>query len=281
MPRPREFIRHFNLLVAEKADFSIYTGNSSCYIETERKRTFYADNKRSREFFTVFSKLKTHLMEKKFCVNVDANETEYYINHIHPDGVRKKTVWAVDISNAYPSVLLVDGLITAEIKSEMDSLPKTEKLSLIGMLAHRKNWLAYRNGRRYGNADKSELIPELGKFFFHCADRIHWLMVDALQNTDSFLFSWVDCAYFANLECAEKALSIFAEQGFNFTLKPYTNFCAEPLSGSHRVMYNNTKGDVIEMRLPRINFDTPGMAEVKAHIWKFNHSDMDLCKSLN
>lgn len=270
MKKIAEFYPRFERLKKDKSDFKTCSGSNSMTIEQDGEKTIYIREPRSFDFINVAQKVKRYLVQNPTWVG-NPKEAVYYINQLPRQTVRYAQIHAVDISSAYPTVLELDGILPPYLIAEMNALTKTEKLAVIGMLARRKSWTVYRKGRNVDYEIGSD--SSTAQYYYHCANRIYSLMNDARTHTDSFLFSWVDCAYFWREDCAKTAVALFKEQGFSFKQKFYTNFEAIVSNACHLVQYDDEMHDRVGMGVPNVHSRNEGNRALTIRMVQSDYQD--------
>lgn len=250
------FSQDFNELLSKGTAFDIHQGRANIVLRVGKTTTVYTNNPYSKEFFQVARMLKNHVL-KSTVQTIEREYEEYYISDISGnENVSHERIGAIDINSAYPTVLRNDGIIDEAILRAMNSLKKTEKLAVIGMLAHRKKWKHYEGGQRVDELDFIEPRPETSRFFFHCVNRISDIMFDVKSVSESFLFTWVDCIYIHDLQEKKLVQERIKQHGFDTKNNVYTDFLAEKKRSFYAVSMINQKAETVTMTLPKSDYIT-------------------------
>jgi len=138
---------------------------------------------------------------------------------------KAEQVLNIDISSAYATCLFNNQLITEKTYKIIRSLPKTERLPCVGMLATSHTKFSYSNGECY-NVDvyRSPTAP----VFFYLIDEINYIMqqVQFLLGVD-FIFYWVDGVFFdfnTPIEKVQAVEQFLSDSGYDYKYEDVQEF---------------------------------------------------------
>lgn len=179
--------------------------------------TYLISELRSEKTFFAYQKIKTDLL--KWTAN-EIPEINRFNQIYFEGGTFEKEVYFncinIDLTSAYLTILLNDGFISPETFRFVNSLPKTERLVSVGMLAGRKKVFHY-----FGNDIKevSEIRSPFESVFFYCVERTSEILRNCrLIAGDLFIFSWVDGIYFFDSPEIKREICEYLD-GINFKYK--------------------------------------------------------------
>jgi hypothetical protein len=159
-------------------------------------------------------------------------ETKYFKTNFgfsdNPKSYLSKQVLNIDITSAYATCLLNNGLITEKTYKALKKLPKTERLPCVGMLATSHTAYKYENGECI---EVNSFRAETASVFFYLIDEINYLM----QNIQfvlgkHYIFHWVDGIFFdyntdsATVQEIERYLN---DKGYEYKYEDVQDFKVE------------------------------------------------------
>lgn len=188
------------LLIDLKQDFILTLSNYTTKVEIGEIKHTGAAQRRSNAFFGLSNKLKKEVLsspELDYIKNHSLQKWEqnYFYSLVFNAPIYSDEIFAVDITNAYPSVLKNSGLISESLFKEMNKYSKADKLGALGSLASKKEIITFEKGKPI-NTEVEE--KETAFIFNYCVKYVDKLIYKAMEFTelDSFLFYWFDCLYF-------------------------------------------------------------------------------------
>ncbi len=222
----------FNIDVLNKLQvpFTVQNGTYTTTIITPVKKVRYMMNDYSIRVFKVATMIKTDVLNSENAKAI--METKYFkTNFGFSDNAKSyisKKVLNIDITSAYATCLLQNGLITEKTYKALKKLPKTERLPCVGMLATSHTSYKYENGECI---EVNSFRSETASVFFFLIDEINYLM----QNIQfllgkHYIFHWVDGIFFdyktdkATVEEIERYLS---EKGYEYKYEDVQDFKVE------------------------------------------------------
>jgi hypothetical protein len=197
IPRdPQNIQANIDTLNNLKAKFVVQHGTYTTTIITDNKKVRYMMNSYHNRVFMCASLIKRDVLNSELAKQIMASE---YVKmnfgfSKNPKSYNCKRVLNIDITSAYATCLLRNGLITEETYKILKSLPKTERLPCVGMLATSYTKFFYENGECV-NVEMYR-SPTANVFFF-LIDEINAIMKSIEFYLGSkFIFYWVDGIFF-------------------------------------------------------------------------------------
>lgn len=195
-----------NFLIDSEKDFNIYLSRNSIKIHefngADTIKHFYAKNKLNPKVFSVVKKIKKQCdlfyennPEK---LDYDRQRIKYY-NYNHSELKKTKRFYYIDFSSCYITVLRNIKLIDNELFKTINSLPKSDRLISLGMLAYEPYLIQYKKGVMNENVQKVK--NDYSKFFFLACHLTTDLMQEVIKRIDNkYMFYWVDGIFFDNAD---------------------------------------------------------------------------------
>lgn len=185
-----------NFLIKNKIPFRYSLSSRTIVIEYSGVREKFMQNKMNAKAFIAYAMIKRDLISKKIKIpNISSWHVRYYQHDIKKTE-RIKQGYYIDIKSAYANILFNDGYITEKTFVYIMSLPKTDRLACIGMLASKKQWYSVAaNGEV---VEEYEEVNELSGIFFYAVKKTFEIMdvCKMLLGADNAILNWVDCVYF-------------------------------------------------------------------------------------
>jgi hypothetical protein len=222
----------FNIDILNKTNtsFVVQNGTYTTTIITPNGKVRYMMNQYSIRVFKVATMIKNDVLNSENGKAI--METKYFKTNFgfsdNPKSYISKQVLNIDITSAYATCLLQNGLITERTYKALKKLPKTERLPCVGMLATSHTAYKYENGECIEvNSFRADTAP----VFFFLIDEINYLM----QNIQfllgkHYIFHWVDGIFFdyktdkATVEEIERYLN---EKGYEYKYEDVQDFKVE------------------------------------------------------
>ena len=209
IPRTSDNVQ-FNIDILNKlgVDFEVQHGTYTTTIVTEEGKARYMMNEYNNRVFRCAAMIKSDVLNSKNAQEIMASKylkTNFGLSN-NKNSYSAKQVLNIDISSAYATCLYNNELITDKTYKVLKSLPKTERLPCVGMLATSHTKFQYSNGECY-NVDlyRSPTAP----VFFYLIDEINYIMQNIqFLLAEDFIFYWVDGIFFNYNTPPEKVLLI-------------------------------------------------------------------------
>ncbi len=247
--------------------FKLRVSNFTIFFESEFECIHYIKFPRGKRFFAAYQKIKSNLNGMPIYIN--DNYIRYYNTGFIHDNFYADKIFQVDINSCYASILQNNGLITKETYQYLNTLPKDERLSSVGMMASKKNIFEFDNK---GKIIKHEVQKSLySDYFFYCVQETFKIMQECknLLGND-YLFSWVDAIYFTNENNKDIVMNFFRDKfKLNSSFHELIEFEVEMREQFYRLRY---KKENIEHYM---NIPLPENIEIKGllnHLLTKNHT---------
>jgi hypothetical protein len=228
IPRTTESVQfNIDILNTLGVDFEVQHGTYTTTISTEEGKARYSMNQYSNRVFMCANLIKSDVLKSPNAKEIMESKylkSNYGISQ-NVNSFKAKQVLNIDISSAYATCLVRNGLITEKTYAVLKTLPKTERLPCVGMLATSHTKFFYSNGECY-NVD-SYKAPTAPVFFF-LIDEINYLMqnIQFLLGED-FIFYWVDGVFF-NFDTApekiQKIENFLTQAGYDYKYENVQDF---------------------------------------------------------
>jgi hypothetical protein len=188
----KKFKSDFENLVFLKKDFVVKKSSSTVQIHYAGEKEIYSDSRMSFNVIHRAKDLKKELKNHLPKFENDEKEVGYYL-YGSVDFENKK-IYNIDISSAYLTILRNTCLISEQLFTKINLLPKTDRLKILGMLAYQPFSFFYEKGKlEYSSQEKNEYR----NVFFYCVRETFRIMkIIQKKIGKDFLFSWVDGVYF-------------------------------------------------------------------------------------
>ena len=190
------------MLIKLKRNFQVSYSNYTMMIEKENgDKIKGAASMKSKRFFAAMAKLKKRAKECPDILKgmkehrIQKHHTSYFNSLFFKQPLFFENIYAVDITNAYPTVLRNEGFINDEIWQYLQKIDKKDRLAAIGSLASKKETNIFEEGRIIAS-DQTE--AETAFIFKYAVNTVDYLINKAvdLSEDETFLFYWFDCLYF-------------------------------------------------------------------------------------
>ena len=205
IPRTSDNVQ-FNIDILNKlgVDFEVQHGTYTTTIITEEGKSRYMMNTYNNRVFRCASMIKSDVLKSDNAKEIMASKylkTNFGVSQ-NKNSFHAKQVLNIDISSAYATCLVRNGLISEKTYGIIKKLPKTERLPCVGMLATSHTKFYYSNGECY-NVDVYR--APTASVFFYLIDEINYIMqeIQFLLGVD-FIFYWVDGIFFNYNTAPEK-----------------------------------------------------------------------------
>lgn len=190
------------LLIQLKRNFKLSYSNYTMNIEKENGTKFKgAAEAKSIRFFALAKMLEKEVKQKPQLLEEIKNHKvqkwnqNYFYSLLFNSPIYSDEIYAVDITNAYPTVLFNSGLISEELFERINKAPKKDRLAAIGALASKKETVIFEKGKV---VDNSKTEKDTSFIFNYCVKFVDYAinkMIDLTEH-ETFLFYWFDCLYF-------------------------------------------------------------------------------------
>ena len=219
-----------DLLNEFKMKFEVQNGTYTTTILTEQGKTRYLMNTYPTRVFQVANMIKSDVLKsenakaiieaKYFKTNFGFSETA--------KAYKAKQVLNIDITSAYATCLVQNGLISQKTYEALKKLSKADRLPCVGMLATSHTKYFYENGECVSvDSFRSHTAP----VFFYIIDEINYVM----QNIqfllgDKYIFHWVDGIFF-DFKTDPKTIKMIEEylieKGYQYKYEDVKDFKVE------------------------------------------------------
>lgn len=228
IPRSSENIQiNIDILNQMGVCFEVQHGTYTTTIITKNGKQKYMMNTYNSRVFKCASLIKKDVLNSELAKEIMSStyvKTNFGFSN-NPKSYKAKKVLNIDISSAYATCLLRNNLITEKTYKILKSLPKTERLPCVGMLATSYTTFFY---------DKGECVnvevyrsPTANVFFF-LIDEINAIMQTIqLQLGSRFIFYWVDGIFFdynTDKETVQKVEEFLEYLGYDYKYENVQDF---------------------------------------------------------
>lgn len=210
--------------------FEVQNGTYTTTIITPHKKTRYMMNNYSSRVFRVATMIKSEV--QKTDLGQEIMQSKFFKTNFgfsnNPKSYFAKKVLNIDITSAYATCLLNQGLISERTYNALKKLPKTERLPCVGMLATSHTRYKYENGEC---VDVSAFRSPTANIFFHLIDEINYVMrnIEFLLGK-SYIFHWVDGIFFdfdTDPKIINQIEQYLEEKGYDYKYEKVEDFKVE------------------------------------------------------
>jgi hypothetical protein len=267
IPRTTENI-NFNIQILNMLNvpFEVQHGTYTTTIITEEKKVKYMMNKYNNRVFACAKIIKRDVLKSSKAQEIMADKF-FKINYGFSNLVESyqaKRVLNIDISSAYASCLYNNKLITEATYQRISTLPKVERLPVVGRLATSYTKFIY---------DKGECIDvkvhraETANVFFYLIDEINYIMQEIRHLLGNhFIFYWVDGVFFSEetpKSTIKEVEHFLLELGYRYKYEAVRDFSIDSTKKSLIIKMNKNN----EFKQYSINHDNVGES-VKNYLLK-------------
>jgi hypothetical protein len=192
--------------------FSNYTTK----IETPSKIYKFNDTNLDPRSFIGFQMIKRDLRE--YTANEYPNISKFNLQYFESFAEKKiflRKAYLLDIKSAYATILKNDGFICEDTFNYINNLPKSARLSCVGMLASNKNEYTFK-GKKIISIQN--IVSAEENYFWYCVKRTSEIMLKIAEQTEP-IFYWVDGIYFKNKKDLLTAIEILKEEKYFYSVK--------------------------------------------------------------
>lgn len=196
MSKSLQFDNIVKLLCSEGADFKLRLSANSQIIIKDKQKAAFNNSRLNPKIFHIAKKIKNEadifLHYNPEFRNGDKYAIRYYNYNKIPS--KLKRFYFIDISSCYITCLKNAKIISNNLFDEINSLPKSERLISLGMLAYEPYEIEYENGKR-------KSIKKVGNEYSHVFYHACYLTMLLMENIikligNEYLFYWVDGIFF-------------------------------------------------------------------------------------
>jgi hypothetical protein len=197
IPRnPTNIQSNIDILNQLGVKFEVQHGTYTTTIITDKGKSRYMMNSYNVRVFKCASLIKKDVLNSALAQEI--MQSQYVKQNFgfsnNPKSYKAKKVLNIDISSAYATCLLRNGLITESTYKILKSLPKAERLPCVGMLATSHTNFFYENGEC---VNVETFRSKTANVFFFLIDEINAIMQTIQYQLGSrFIFYWVDGIFF-------------------------------------------------------------------------------------
>jgi len=219
-----------NLLNKLKIPFEVQNGTYTTTIITPHKKTRYMMNEYSSRVFKVASMIKSDVLNSEKAQKI--MESKFFKTNFgfsqNPISYRSTKVLNIDISSAYATCLINEGLISLKTYEALKRLPKTERLPCVGMIATSHTKYIYEGGEC---VDVKSFRAETAPVFFYLIDKINYVMrnIEFLLGK-KYIFHWVDGVFFdykTDPKIIKEIEDYLVSQGYEYKYENVENFSVD------------------------------------------------------
>lgn len=211
----------------------------------------YITSERSKRVFAGYKKIESDI--KRWTANenpqTSMNELQFYNIVKGTKNIFLPTVYCLDLTAAYASVLKNDFFISDETYKYIKQLTKLDRLASVGMLASKKTIFQYDESNNLVNHEIK--LSETAPYFYYSVKRTYEIIADMIgMLKGSYLFSWVDGIYFDDYSKIDKLVSYLNQSGYECKVDVLRNFdFCNGKSYTHISFLHN--GKVKEFHIPK------------------------------
>ena len=182
----------------------------------------------SPKVFIAFNKVKKDVLESDLAKEIMKRKhytDNYESNKLIPHSFYADKLLNIDINQAYATCLYINKIISKDTYLYIQSLPKTERLVCVGMLAKGYTEFKYQDGVCI---DVSAYREPTAQVFFYVIQEINHVMRDMkFFLGKDFLMYWVDGIFFnydTSRHRIKQAEEVLLEQGYRYKYEDCKNF---------------------------------------------------------
>jgi hypothetical protein len=258
IPRTTDNI-NFNIEILNMLNvpFEVQHGTYTTTIVTEEKKVKYMMNKYNNRVFACAKIIKRDVLKSPKAQEIMADKF-FKINYGFSNLVESyqaKRVLNIDISSAYASCLYNNKLITEATYQRISTLPKVERLPVVGMLATSYTKFIYDKGEC---VDVKVHRAETANVFFYLIDEINYIMQEIRHLLGNyFIFYWVDGVFFSEetpKSTIKEVEHFLLELGYRYKYEAVRDFSIDSTKKSLIIKMNKNN----EFKQYSINHDNVG-----------------------
>ncbi len=244
-----------NNLIKEKTSFIVKSTNYTTeIIFPNYSYLFSGSNKPNYKLFGTLAQLKSQVKNIRL---PDTNEGKisYYqldLKNFNIKNNKIDNIFNVDIKAAYATALLNKKYIDVVLYNKIMTLPKLDRLAIVGMLATKKNIYEFQDGKEINY--KTEFWDGTGearKIFFEASKTVDELLIDCRKIAGGdFLFFWVDGIYLKTENKISEICQHLTNAGFKYSKNNYTDFNFKVKENILTVNYINEEKEEKVFNLP-------------------------------
>lgn len=247
-----DLIPQIKMLIDSEADFTVENTSGFYkvhFMGAKFEHRLYG-KKLNTDVLSCVAMLKNEL--KKVTFEHDAQE-EYFAANFRFDFDLSKSIWCIDISSAYITILKNDKMISKALFERINKLPKADRLRVVGSLATKKYYNTYEKGVLVDSRMKAN---EFSKFFFYCVSRTFETMNRISHKLgNNFILSWVDCVFFTCEGNVNYITDYLKSNGLKSKLERCYVISGDGVSATKNSLYYtfHKSGDLKEYVIPVFN----------------------------
>jgi hypothetical protein len=245
-----------NFLEENKLDFKQKIGRYSHSIYLPDEKIHFISDQKSPKCFIAYNLILKDV-KLNFCPFIKENKIKYHNTNLIP--IYADKIFATDINSAYANILFNEKVISENSFNYLCTLSKGERLAAVGMLATKNSTYIFEKGKliqivRYENP--------YSNIFFYAVSKVYNIMMD-IKNIlkEDFLYSWVDCVYYANKKSSHRIVNeCLLDHKLRFKSLWLNEFEVEDLGSNYRVSYK--KGDFFSRKTIQIITKLPNNKKI-------------------
>ncbi len=218
---------HVEFLQQNGKDFFVEHGTYTTTIKNEHGKHKFETSQFSDRVFIAAKLIRRDVLASKIGAEIMGGNYSK-INFGHKQDLKPffaPEVLNIDISSAYATCLLVNGLITKKTYDYLKRIKKEERLPSVGMLARSKCIWSYKQGHCTDIIVEREATAQV---FFFLIQEINYIMQAITWELGKhFFFYWVDGVFF-NQDTPKRMVTsiekILTEKNYLFKYEKVVNF---------------------------------------------------------
>lgn len=217
-----------NFLATLKVPHIITRSNYTIRITCSFFDVYFYQNEQSKKAFSVANCIKSDVKksEANGHIRPDISRHDLRYFYFNKTEVLRKTigrdVFNIDIKSAYLNVLNNAGVLSEKTYAMASAAPKPVRLACVGMLAARKDVFSYDDA---GDVSHSKIVLPTENWFFYCVQIVGDIMMNISRLVgSSFLFFWVDGAFFLGEENVIKVREYLDGLNYKYSFDVCRNF---------------------------------------------------------
>lgn len=244
-----------NNLINEKTTFTVKSTNYTTeVIFTNYSYLFSGSNKPNYKLFGTLAQLKSQVKNIRL-PDTQEGKISYYqldLKNFNTKNNFIPTIYNIDIKAAYATALLNKKYIDAVLYNKIMTLPKLDRLAIVGMLATKKNIYEFKDGEEINYFTEFwDGTGEARKIFFEASKIVDELLIDCRKIAGGdFLFFWVDGIYLKTGNKINEICEHLTAAGFKFSKGIYTDFKYKVKENILNVTYINEDAEEKVFNLP-------------------------------
>lgn len=245
---------YIDLLKSLNCPYIITRSNYTLKIESSFCNVYFYQTPQSKRAFSAANMIKSDIKKSGVLMpEINKRDLKYFKFTQHELLMQTvgEEVHNIDIKSAYANVLNNAGLLSERTFKFISSIPKSDRLAAVGMMASRKDVFSYDSFD--GEPVHTKIIAPTENWFYMCVLEVQNIMQDiAAMIGSDFVFYWVDGIFYKNGKHTEKIKEYLTNKGYNFSYDLCTNFNYFETNNQKFLTYNKGE-DFKKLSLPKVN----------------------------